>query len=90
MKSCDQPDRRACHREGSGSGRSLCAALNFNVAFYTHRYAGHPLECRGVVAAYDQRTDSVTIWSSTQVVHSVRREAASPAAARSARPLRRS
>jgi carbon-monoxide dehydrogenase large subunit len=44
--------------------------------FYTHRYAGIPMECRGVIGAYDQRTDSVTIWSSTQVVHSVRREAA--------------
>ncbi|MBV8400138.1 MAG: xanthine dehydrogenase family protein molybdopterin-binding subunit, partial [Acetobacteraceae bacterium] len=44
--------------------------------FYTHRYAGVPLECRGVISAYDARTDSVTIWSSTQVVHWVRREAA--------------
>ena len=44
--------------------------------FYTHRYAGVPMECRGVVGAYDPRTDSVTIWSSTQVVHWVRREAA--------------
>ena len=35
-----------------------------------------PMECRGVVGAYDQRTDTVTIWSSTQVVHWVRREAA--------------
>ncbi len=35
-----------------------------------------PLECRGVVSAYDPRTDSATIWSSTQVVHWVRREAA--------------
>jgi carbon-monoxide dehydrogenase large subunit len=45
-------------------------------SFYTHRYAGVPMECRGVVSAYDARTDSVTIWSSTQVVHWVRREAA--------------
>jgi aerobic carbon-monoxide dehydrogenase large subunit len=45
--------------------------------FYHHRYAAVPLECRGVVAAYDPRTDSATIWSSTQVVHWVRREAAS-------------
>src|SRR5262245_28250245 len=45
--------------------------------FYTHRYAGLPMECRGVVGAHDARTDSVTIWSSTQVVHSVRRAAAS-------------
>ena len=44
--------------------------------FYTHRYAGIPIECRGVIAAHDQRTDSVTIWSATQVVHSVRRAAA--------------
>jgi carbon-monoxide dehydrogenase large subunit len=44
--------------------------------FYHHRYAAVPLECRGVVSAYDPRTDSATIWSSTQVVHWVRREAA--------------
>jgi aerobic carbon-monoxide dehydrogenase large subunit len=44
--------------------------------FYSHRYTGVPMECRGVVSAYDRRTDSVTIWSATQVVHSVRREAA--------------
>src|SRR5438477_4298943 len=44
--------------------------------FYHHRYAAVPLECRGVVSAYDSRTDSATIWSSTQVVHWVRREAA--------------
>lgn len=44
--------------------------------FYHHRYAAVPLECRGVVAAYDSRTDSATIWSSTQVVHWVRREVA--------------
>src|SRR5438477_3534266 len=44
--------------------------------FYHHRYAAVPIECRGVVSAYDRRTDSVTIWSSTQVVHWVRREAA--------------
>jgi carbon-monoxide dehydrogenase large subunit len=44
--------------------------------FYHHRYAAIPMECRGVVALYDPRTDSATIWSSTQVVHWVRREAA--------------
>jgi carbon-monoxide dehydrogenase large subunit len=45
-------------------------------SFYTHRYAGMPMECRGVIGAYDRRSDSVTIWSSTQMVHWVRREAA--------------
>jgi aerobic carbon-monoxide dehydrogenase large subunit len=44
--------------------------------FYHHRYAAVPMECRGVVGAYDTRSDSMTIWSSTQVVHWVRREAA--------------
>jgi aerobic carbon-monoxide dehydrogenase large subunit len=44
--------------------------------YYHHRYAAVPMECRGVVALYDPRTDSATIWSSTQVVHWVRREAA--------------
>jgi carbon-monoxide dehydrogenase large subunit len=45
--------------------------------FHHHRYAAAPIECRGVVGAHDARTDCVTIWSSTQVVHWVRREAAS-------------
>src|SRR5215469_4755965 len=44
--------------------------------FYHHRYAAMPIECRGVTAAYDPRTDSITIWSATQVVHWVRREVA--------------
>jgi carbon-monoxide dehydrogenase large subunit len=44
--------------------------------FHHHRYAAMPMECRGVVGLHDPRTDSVTIWSSTQVVHWVRREAA--------------
>jgi carbon-monoxide dehydrogenase large subunit len=45
--------------------------------FHHHRYAAAPIECRGVVSVHDARTDCVTIWSSTQVVHWVRREAAS-------------
>ena len=43
---------------------------------YHHRYGAVPMECRGVAAAYDARADAVTIWSSTQVVHRVRSEAA--------------
>ena len=34
------------------------------------------MECRGVAAAYDVRTDAYTVWSSTQVVHWVRSEIA--------------
>ena len=44
--------------------------------FHHHRYAAAPMECRGVVGLHDPRTDAVTIWSATQVVHWVRREAA--------------
>jgi carbon-monoxide dehydrogenase large subunit len=43
--------------------------------FHHHRYAAIPMECRGVVSVYEQRSDTVTIWSSSQVVHWVRREA---------------
>ena len=43
--------------------------------FHHHRYAAAPIECRGVVGHYDRRADSMTIWSSTQVVHWVRKEA---------------
>ena len=44
--------------------------------FYHHRYVALPMECRGVVGLHDARTDTVTIWSATQVVHWLRREAA--------------
>ena len=63
--------------EKGNIGAALAAAPHrLRRRFYTHRYAGVPMECRGVVSSYDARTDSVTIWSSTQVVHWVRREAA--------------
>jgi carbon-monoxide dehydrogenase large subunit len=44
--------------------------------FVHHRYAAMPMECRAVAADYDARTDTLTIWSATQVVHWVRREVA--------------
>src|ERR1700761_4931110 len=52
------------------------APHRLKLRFYHHRYAAIPIECRGVVAAYDARTDQATICSPTQVVHWVRREAA--------------
>src|SRR5262245_30105530 len=63
--------------KGQAAAALSSAPFKLRRRFYTHRYSGIPIECRGVVGAYDQRTDSVTIWSSTQVVHSVRREVAS-------------
>ncbi len=64
---------------GRGEAEAVLAAAPHRLKrrFYHHRYAAVPMECRGVVAAYDPRTQSMTIWSSTQVVHWVRREAAS-------------
>ena len=44
--------------------------------FHHHRYTGAPMECRGVLADWDTRTQSLTVWSSTQVVHWVRRQVA--------------
>ena len=63
---------------GRGNVDSAFAAAPHRLQrrFFHHRYAAVPMECRGVVAFYDARTDSATIWSSTQVVHWVRREAA--------------
>ncbi|HML10076.1 MAG TPA: xanthine dehydrogenase family protein molybdopterin-binding subunit [Stellaceae bacterium] len=61
---------------GDASGRMAAAPHRLKRRFYHHRYAAVPMETRGVLADYDRRTDSVTIWSSTQVVHWVRREAA--------------
>src|SRR6516165_8769357 len=45
--------------------------------FYHHRYSAMPMECRGIIGAYDSRTDSLTLWSSTQMVHIVRAAVAS-------------
>lgn len=41
-----------------------------------HRYAAMPMECRGVVASYHRRTDTLTVWSATQVVHWLRAQLA--------------
>lgn len=57
--------------------RALRAApLRLRREFTHHRYAAMPMECRGVLAEHDARTDSYTVWSSTQVVHWVRQEIA--------------
>jgi carbon-monoxide dehydrogenase large subunit len=63
---------------GKGDADAVLAAApnRLKRRFYHHRYAAVPMECRGVVSAYEPRTDSVTSWSSTQVVHWVRREIA--------------
>ncbi len=63
-------------RKGDGEAALEAAPRRLKRRYFHHRYAAMPMECRGVVAEYDSRTDSITVWSSTQVVHWVRREVA--------------
>ncbi len=62
--------------KGDADGALGRAPHRLQRRFHHHRYAAMPMECRGVVGLHDARTDAVTIWSSTQVVHWLRREAA--------------
>ncbi len=62
--------------KGDAAAALARAPCRLKRRFQHHRYAAMPMECRGVAALCDPRTDAVTIWSSTQVVHWVRREAA--------------
>jgi carbon-monoxide dehydrogenase large subunit len=39
-----------------------------------HRHAAMPLECRGLLAAYNSHAPSLTVWATTQQVHMYRRE----------------
>jgi carbon-monoxide dehydrogenase large subunit len=44
--------------------------------FRHHRYCAAPLECRGVIAWVEPKTNVLTVWSSTQMPHLVRRQIA--------------
>lgn len=48
------------------------AAHVFRERLWQHKGAAHSLECRGVLACYDDQEDRLTVWSSTQVPHRVR------------------
>ena len=61
-------------KKGDGAAAMGACPHRLNRRFVHHRYAAMPMETRGVVAQYDRRTDTLTVWSSTQVVHWVRRE----------------
>ncbi len=63
-------------RKGDAAAVFASGARALRHRFDNHRYAGMPIECRGVVASYDAAGDSMMVWSSTQVVHWVRREVA--------------
>jgi aerobic carbon-monoxide dehydrogenase large subunit len=63
-------------RVGKGDAVGVIASAErvLRHRFDNHRYSGMPIECRGIVAQYDFGADSITVWSSTQVVHWIRRE----------------
>ena len=63
-------------RTGDGAAALELAPRRLKRRYFHHRYAAMPMECRGVIAEFDSRTGSITVWSSTQVVHWVRREVA--------------
>ena len=52
------------------------APHTFRERFRHHRYCAAPLECRGVVAWLEPKTGVLTVWSSTQMPHLVRRQIA--------------
>jgi aerobic carbon-monoxide dehydrogenase large subunit len=52
------------------------APRSFRERFRHHRYCAAPLECRGVVAWTEPKTNLLTVWSSTQMPHLVRRQIA--------------
>ena len=84
----DQPDRRSSRLDrrcgGCARARTAQAETALPPSPLHGRADGVPRRCR----AYDRRTDSVTIWSSSQVVHWVRaRSRERPGDAGGAHPL---
>jgi carbon-monoxide dehydrogenase large subunit len=59
------------HAFGEADRVMASADIVVRETFRTQRYAGMPIETRGVVAAWDRRDGSLTTWNSTQVAHFV-------------------
>ena len=57
---------------GDLAAARAAAAHVIRRTYRTHRQAGVPLECRGVVAEYDAMDETLTVWSSTQIPHLLR------------------
>jgi carbon-monoxide dehydrogenase large subunit len=84
MRSAAQPSAPLLHPEwgtnvaiafshGIGDADTAFAAAEVTISetFHIQRYVGMPIECRGVVAAWDRRDQTLTTWNSTQVSHFV-------------------
>jgi aerobic carbon-monoxide dehydrogenase large subunit len=63
-------------RKGDAAAVFASPAQRLSHRFDNHRYAGMPIECRGVIALYSAALETITVWSATQVVHWVCREIA--------------
>lgn len=48
------------------------AAHIFDETLFVHRGAGHPMECRTMLARHEPATDTLTIWANTQAPHQLR------------------
>jgi carbon-monoxide dehydrogenase large subunit len=62
--------------KGNVDAALAAAPCKFTERFRHHRYCAAPLECRGVVAWLEPKTNILTVWSSTQMPHLVRRQIA--------------
>lgn len=58
---------------GNTEDAFLDADLTFRESFRLHRGGAHSIECRGAVARHDPATDHLTLWTSTQRPHGVKR-----------------
>ena len=62
--------------KGNVGGALGAAPYTLRERFRHHRYCAAPLEGRGVVAWVEPKTNILTVWSSTQMPHLVRRQIA--------------
>jgi carbon-monoxide dehydrogenase large subunit len=58
---------------GDAASAFASAPHIFKERYHLHRGGCHSMECRGVVARHDDVDDLLTVWSSTQSPHMVRR-----------------
>ncbi|MFQ5897271.1 MAG: molybdopterin cofactor-binding domain-containing protein [Candidatus Methylomirabilia bacterium] len=57
------------HSVGDADGAFRSAEFVVAERFRIQRYAGMPIESRGVLASFDRRDGTLTTWNSTQVPH---------------------
>ncbi len=48
------------------------AAHTVSLELHQHKCGGHPMECRGMLAEYDDAADVLTVWDGTQMPHRAR------------------